>query len=305
MLLAVACTNVAHFQLERVLQRESAERAPRGPRREPRAGGAPVRARGPSSRGRGWPPGHRAGPRRAAFRAVLLLPRDLPRVASAQVDIRSLAAGVRARPARRELRRGSWPASEPRVTTSRRRCAAGHRLLAALRFACARCCSRARLRWRWSSWLSPLFSRRAWTACPSVQTGFAQGELLVVELRHGTDRYRERASSSASTTTCCRERRPCPGSRRSGASYDPPLRSNWYQGFAVVDAPEAPPGQDPGALFRTVTPGYFAARRRGDLGGARASRDADDVGSAGAVIVNRALARRDFGGVSPLAGRFP
>jgi len=87
-----------------------------------------------------------------------------------------------------------------------------------------------------------------------VETGFKRGELLVVELRHGMDRYKERQQLVAFYDELQRRVAALPGVEAVGASYDPPLRSNWYQGFEVIGAPQAPPGQGPGALFRTVTP---------------------------------------------------
>jgi len=93
----------------------------------------------------------------------------------------------------------------------------------------------------------------------SVETGFKKGELLVVELAHGTDRYKERQQLVGFYDELQRRAAALPGVDAVGASYDPPLRSNWFQGFDVVGAPAAPPGKGPGGLFRTVTPGYFAA----------------------------------------------
>ena len=55
----------------------------------------------------------------------------------------------------------------------------------------------------------------------------------------------------------------------------------------------APPGADRGALFRTVTPGYFATLGVELLEG-RPFNDADDVGAPGAAIVNEAFVGRFF-----------
>jgi hypothetical protein len=95
--------------------------------------------------------------------------------------------------------------------------------------------------------------------CPSMSIGFEKGEPFVVELRHGMDRYKERQQLVAFYDELQRRAAALPGVFAVGASYDPPLRSNWYQGFEVIGAPGSPPGRGPGGLFRTVTPGYFAA----------------------------------------------
>lgn len=64
-----------------------------------------------------------------------------------------------------------------------------------------------------------------------VDTGFAQGEMLVVDLRHGADRYRERGQLVAFYDELQSRVAALPGVVAVGASYDPPLRSNWYQGL--------------------------------------------------------------------------
>ncbi len=297
MLLAAACTNVAHFQLEGVLQREkqSALRAAIG------ASGAqvarPFVVEGLLLAAGGGLLGTALA--YAALRsAVLLLPRDLPRVASAQIDLRSLAAALLL-----VLLAGGATGLLAGLRASRHDLAAslgsGHR---------ARGAGAPRLR-QWllagqASLAVVLVALAALLASSldrlsRVETGFAQGEMLVVDLRHGADRYRERAQLVAFYDELRSRVAALPGVVAVGASYDPPLRSNWLQGFEVADRPEAPPGQGPSALFRTVTPGYFAAAGVAIAQG-RDFTNADDAGDAGAVIVNRALARRYFDQSSPL-----
>jgi len=300
LLLVVACTNVAHFQLARVLERES---------------GSAVRAALGASRFQVARPfvleglllaivGGLLGAALAygALRsAAALLPADLPRVASAQVDLRSLgmalalsllagsAVGLLAgsRASRPDLTAGLRSGPRLKGSTSprlRQVLLMGQASLAVVLVAVA-------------GLLAATLDRLS-----RVETGFRRGELLVVELRHGMDRYKERQQLVAFYDELQRRVAALPGVEAVGASYDPPLRSNWYQGFEVIGAPQAPPGQGPGALFRTVTPGYFdAAGVRISEG--RAFTEADDVGRPGAAIVNRALARAYFGNASPLGRR--
>jgi len=300
MLLVAACTNVAHFQLEGVLQREkqSALRAALGASRTQVA--RPFVVEGLLLAAGGGLLGT-ALAHIALRSAVLLLPRDLPRVASAQIELRSwavafglvllaggatgLLAGLRA--ARHDLAAslGSghrlMGASAPRL---RRWLLAGQASLAVVLVALA-------------ALLASSLDRLS-----RVDTGFAQGEMLVVDLRHGADRYRERAQLVGFYDELQARVAALPGVLSVAASYDPPLRSNWYQGFEVVDAPEPAPGQGPGALFRTVTPGYFATTGVAIAEG-RDFTSADEAGDLGAVIVNRALARRYFGEASPIGRR--
>jgi putative ABC transport system permease protein len=297
MLLAAACTNVAHFQLEGVLQRDrqSALRAALGASRAQVA--RPFLLEGLLLAAGGGLLG--TGLAHVALRsAVLRLARDLPRVASAQIDVRTLAAAFTL-----AVLAGGSTGLLAGFRATRHDLAAslggGHRLLGAgaprlRQLLLAAQASLAVVLVALAALLASSVDRLS-----RVQTGFAQGELLVVDLHHSTDGYRERAQLVGFYDDLLLRAAALPGVAAVGASYDPPLRSNWYQGFEVVDAPEAPPGQGPGALFRTVTPGYFAAAGVGIAEG-RAFTNADDVGNAGAVIVNRALARRYFGEVSPL-----
>jgi predicted permease len=297
LLLVVACTNVAHFQLARVLERES---------------GSAVRAAFGASRWQVARPfvteglllsvaGGLLGTALAygALRsAVALLPPDLPRVASAQVDLRSLSialglsllaggaigllAGSRA--SRPDLTAGLRYGPRLKGSTSprlRQALLMGQAALAVVLVAVA-------------GLLAESLSRLS-----TVDTGFRKGELLVVELRHGMARYKERPQLVGFYAELEARAKALPGVDAVGASYDAPLRSNWYQGFEVIGAPEAAPGRGPGGLFRTVTPGYFeAAGVRISEG--RAFTDGDDAGQPGAAIVNQALARAHFGEISPL-----
>jgi len=297
LLLVVACTNVAHFQLARVLERESgsAVRAALGASRWQVA--RPFVTKGLLLAIAGGLLGT-ALAYAALKTAVAFLPQELPRVAEAQVDLRSLAialplsllaggaigllAGSRA--SRPDLTAGLRSGPRLKGSTSprlRQLLLMGQASLAVVLVAVA-------------ALLASTLDRLS-----SVETGFKKGELLVVELRHGIDRYKERQQLVAFYDELQRRAAALPGVDAVGASYDPPLRSNWYQGFEVIGAPAAPPGKGPGGLFRTVTPGYFeAAGVRISEG--RSFTDADDVGQPGAAIVNQALARAYFENASPL-----
>ena len=94
----------------------------------------------------------------------------------------------------------------------------------------------------------------------NAETGFAKGEMLVVELRHGSERYRERQQLIGFYDDLLERAAALPGVDAVGASYDPPLRSNWYQSFAVAETPVAPPAREAGALFVPSLPAI--SRRR-------------------------------------------
>jgi putative ABC transport system permease protein len=136
----------------------------------------------------------------------------------------------------------------------------------------------------------------------AVDPGFQPGSVLVFDLAHPQGRYPDRSSLVSFYDRLFERLRALPGVRSAAASYDPPLASNWYQSFDLPDRP-ARPGEDRGALFRTVTPAYFGTLGVEVLEG-RAFTEADDVGAPGAVIVNAALVRRFFGGTSALGRPF-
>ena len=299
-LLAVACINVAHFQLEGVIraERSSAVRAALGATRAQVA--RPFVLEGLLLSVAGGLLG--TGLAQVALRSgVRLLPRALPRVESAHLDARALAvvgtlvllagsatglvAGFRA--GRGNLSsalaggRGLLRTGSPGL---RQLLLGAQAALAVVLVALA------------------LLLVSSLDRLARVETGFGRGELLVVDLRHGTQRYRERAQLVGFYDALLARVAALPGVLSVGASYDPPLHSNWYQSFTVLDAPEPPPGREPGALFRTVTPGYFAAAGLRIAEG-RGFTDADGAEAAGAVIVNRALARRFFDGRPPLGRR--
>jgi putative ABC transport system permease protein len=137
----------------------------------------------------------------------------------------------------------------------------------------------------------------------NVDPGFTAGRVLIFDLEHPKTRYPERGDLVSFYDRLLVRLAGLPGVTRVAASYDPPLASNWYQAFDLPDIPVVPGAQDRGGLFRTVTPGYFEALGVKVLEG-RAFTEADDVGAAGAVIVNEALARRFLPGPSPLGQRF-
>jgi putative ABC transport system permease protein len=143
---------------------------------------------------------------------------------------------------------------------------------------------------------------RSFVRLQAVDPGFQPGRVLVFDLAHPAGRYPDRASLVGFYDRLFERLAAIPGVRRVAASYDPPLASNWYQSFDLPDVP-ARPGEDRGALFRTVTPGYFATLGVEILEG-RAFTAKDDAGAPGAVIVNQALVRRFFQGRAALGLRF-
>jgi len=76
----------------------------------------------------------------------------------------------------------------------------------------------------------------------------------------------------------------------------------WTLGVAVEGRPAPPPGQQSGAAYRVVQPSYFAAMKIPMLRG-RDFTAHDSTGTTPVVIVNEALAKRDFPGEDPIGRR--
>lgn len=298
LLLAIACSNVAQLQLTRVLDREpsSAVRAALGASRLQIA--RPFVVDGLILAACGGALGTVAAVGGLRW-AVASLPPGLPRIVSAAIDGRALAVAL----GLTLVAGGSmgwlagWRATQRSLVESLHR---GPRVLG------GRGASGLRgvLLGTQAALAVVLVANAALMATTlvrlsQVDAGFDAGQVLIVELRHAQDRYRERKDLVGFYQRLESEGAGLAGVESVGASYDPPLRSNWYQSFAVVGVPETTAGMEPGALFRTVTPGYFDAAGVSIVAG-RGFTDADDVGAPGAVIVNDSLARRFLPGGSPL-----
>jgi predicted permease len=292
LLLLIACANVAQFQLTHVIEREraSAVRAALGASRAQVV--RPFLVEGLLLALAGGLLGS-AFAQVAVRAAVVCLASEFARVASAGVHGRSQAAafaltlacgtltglmagsGAAGRGVFAPLRGGAGVLA-PGAQRLRRTLLAMQAALAVVLVAGA-------------SLLSATLLRLA-----RVDTGFDAGELLIVDLRHGSDRYRERHELVSFYDRVSERVEGLPGVLAVGASYDPPLRSNWYQSFRIVGDPAPRDGESSGGLFRTVTPGYFRAAGVAITEG-RALDAADDAGSGGTAVVNQALAERYFG----------
>jgi predicted permease len=97
--------------------------------------------------------------------------------------------------------------------------------------------------------------------------------------------------------------RALPAVRAAAAVNRLPLTGGWWvMSFEIPGRPSTTPGDDKPAFGRVVVPGYFHTMGMS----LRAGRDfdwGDAAGALPAVIVDEALARREFGNESPLGAR--
>ncbi|HEX8811540.1 MAG TPA: ABC transporter permease, partial [Terracidiphilus sp.] len=94
--------------------------------------------------------------------------------------------------------------------------------------------------------------------------------------------------------------RSLPGVQAAGAINHLPLAGDlWGWHFAIEGRPKPRPGEAPGAVYRLVTPGYFAAMRLPIVRG-RDITDSDNATAAGVIIINEQAARQYWPGEDPL-----
>ena len=97
--------------------------------------------------------------------------------------------------------------------------------------------------------------------------------------------------------------RSLPGVQAAGAINHLPLAGDlWGWHFAIEGRPKPRPGEEPGAVYRMVTPGYFSAMRLPLVRG-RDLTEADNVTAPGVVIVNEQAARQYWPGEDPIGKR--
>lgn len=97
--------------------------------------------------------------------------------------------------------------------------------------------------------------------------------------------------------------RSLPGVQAAGAINHLPLAGDlWGWHFAIEGRPKPRPGEAPHAVYRLVTPGYFAAMRLPMVRG-RDITDGDNVTAPGVVIFNEQAAKQYWPGEDPIGKR--
>jgi predicted permease len=137
----------------------------------------------------------------------------------------------------------------------------------------------------------------------AVDAGFDPSHILTMEVAAGGKSY----LSAAGRIRFFEQLRPCLESLAGVQSVSlinhlPIGGDVWTLGVAVEGRPVPPPGERTGAVYRVVQPGYFATMKIPMLRG-RDFSPHDLTGSTPVVIINEALAKRDFAGEDPLGRR--
>ncbi|HET6177749.1 MAG TPA: ABC transporter permease [Candidatus Sulfotelmatobacter sp.] len=97
--------------------------------------------------------------------------------------------------------------------------------------------------------------------------------------------------------------RSLPRVQAAGAINHLPLAGDlWGWHFAIEGRPKPRPGEALGAVYRMVTPGYFAAMRLPIVRG-RDITDSDNTTAPGVILINEQAARQYWPGEDPLGKR--
>jgi putative ABC transport system permease protein len=90
-----------------------------------------------------------------------------------------------------------------------------------------------------------------------------------------------------------------PGVRTAALGYGHPLDEGWTSSYTIAGQPAPPQGQEPEAIIRPVSPGYFTTVGVRLVRG-RDVAETDRMDTPGVVVVNQAFARRHFGAADPV-----
>lgn len=137
----------------------------------------------------------------------------------------------------------------------------------------------------------------------AVDPGFDPSHVLTMEAAAGGKSY----PTAAGRIRFFQQLRPrlesLPGVQSVSAINHLPIDGDvWTLGIAIEGRPVPPPGQQYGAVYRVVQPGYFATMKIPMLGG-RDFTTHDAGGTTPVVIINEALAKRHWPGEDPIGQR--
>jgi putative ABC transport system permease protein len=144
---------------------------------------------------------------------------------------------------------------------------------------------------------------RSFLRLTSVDPGFDPRGVTTATVRLAGPRYASDEQRAAFFQRLTTQLGSLPGVKSVSAINHIPLGGDvWTFGFKVEGRPAPPDGERPSAVYRVVRPDYFRAVGAALLQG-RDFTERDDASAPGVVIVNEALARRQWPGEEPLGKR--
>ncbi len=144
---------------------------------------------------------------------------------------------------------------------------------------------------------------RSFLRLTSVDPGFDPRGVTTATVRLAGPRYATDEQRAAFFQRLTAQLNSLPGVKSASAINHLPLGGDvWTFGFTVEGRPATPEAERPSAVYRVVRPDYFRTMGAALLKG-RDFTERDDANSPGVVIVNEALARRQWPGEEPLGKR--
>jgi putative ABC transport system permease protein len=144
---------------------------------------------------------------------------------------------------------------------------------------------------------------RTFAALEAVDPGFNPHNLISMIVSVAGSREADAGRRELFYRQLIERARSLPGVQAAGAINHLPLAGDlWGWHFAIQGRPKPRPGEAPGAVYRMVTPGYFAAMRLPIVRG-RDITDSDNATAPGVIIINEQAARQYWPGEDPLGKR--
>lgn len=143
---------------------------------------------------------------------------------------------------------------------------------------------------------------RSFLQLQSVNAGFTPQQVLTARLTPSGNDFRTDADFVTFYDNVLQRLREVPGVQYAGIINTLPLSKGPTTGFRVEGRPVLPRDQWSPTNFRAVSSDYFSAMGIPVMHG-RALTDRDDNGAPGVLVVNQALADRDFPGESAVGKR--
>jgi putative ABC transport system permease protein len=143
---------------------------------------------------------------------------------------------------------------------------------------------------------------RSFQKLQSVEPGFDPDEVLTMRIAPAGERYNDTEQVRAFYDQVLDRITALPGVRSAGAVSTLPLSNGAVAGFQIEGRPPVPPSEWQGANYRVVSPDYFRALSIPILEG-RGFTSSDTSQGKDVVLINQALARRDFPNENPLGKR--
>ena len=144
---------------------------------------------------------------------------------------------------------------------------------------------------------------RSFLRLQQINPGFDPSNVLMVQVELPESKYKDSSQVSTFFEQAIERIKALPGVESAGGVTTPPLGgSNMRTSFSVENRPAPPPGQEPLAHYRAITPDYFRALRIPILRGQGFSENYRKD-SPGRIIINETMANRFWPGEDPIGQR--